>query len=239
MKFPAPLIRGHLIKRYKRFLADIELENGLSVTAHCANPGSMMGLATPGAEVWLSDAVNPKAKLGYRWELVRAGSGLVGINTGLANTLAAEAVEAGRIESLQGYSHIRREVKYGVNSRIDLLLEDGGNRPPCYVEVKSVTLSRNSGSGSTSKAEFPDSVTARGAKHLHELKAMASQGARAMMLFVVQRDDCGYFSVAGDIDPVYAKALHEAVAGGVEVLCYACKVTSDEINLHRPIEILR
>lgn len=232
MKFPAPLIRGQLIKRYKRFLADIELENGALVTAHCANPGSMLGLAASGSEVWLSDAVNPAAKLKYKWELVRAGDGLVGINTGYANAIAAEAIEAGMIGALAGYGQIRREVKYGVNSRIDLLLEDGA-RPPCYVEVKSVTLSRGA-----KAAEFPDSVTARGTKHLGELKEMASQGARAMMLFIVQREDCGYFSVAGDIDPVYGKALQDARANGVEAICYACKVTTDEITLHRPLDVM-
>jgi sugar fermentation stimulation protein A len=233
MKFPAPLIRGQLIKRYKRFLADIELENGALVTAHCANPGSMLGLAASGSEVWLSDAVNPAAKLRYKWELVRAGDGLVGINTGYANTVAAEAIEAGLIGALAGYSQLRREVKYGAHSRIDLLLEDD-TRPPCYVEVKSVTLSRNT----EGAAEFPDSVTARGTKHLHELKEMVSQGARAMMLYIVQREDCGYFSVAGDIDPVYGKALEDARANGVEALCYACKVTTDEITLHRPLDVV-
>lgn len=236
MKFPAPLIPGRLVKRYKRFLADVELADGALVTAHCANPGSMMGLAEAGSEVWLSPAANPKAKLDYRWELVRAGGGLVGINTGFANAVAAEAIEAGLITELQGYSGLRREVKYGLNSRIDLLLEDGA-LPPCYVEVKSVTLRRGEASNGSNLAEFPDSVTARGSKHLGELKEMASRGARAMMLFVVQRDDCAYFSVAGDIDQVYAKALHDALAGGVEAVAYACKVDAGGILLHRPLEM--
>jgi sugar fermentation stimulation protein A len=232
MKFPAPLIRGQLIKRYKRFLCDVELEDGRLVTAHCANPGSMLGLASPGSEVWLSDALGPKAKLKYRWELVRAGGGLVGINTNLANAVAAEAIEDGLIEGLKGYAHIRSEVRYGVNSRIDLKLEDE-SRPPCYVEVKSVTLSRN-----LNLAEFPDSVTARGAKHLCEMKKMVSAGARAMMLFVVQRADCSYFSVAGDIDPVYENALGEALAAGVEAVAYAAQVTPRGVTLERPLNVM-
>jgi sugar fermentation stimulation protein A len=258
MKFPAPLMRGRLIKRYKRFLADIELadpvlEKGSAlITAHCANPGSMMGLNAPGSEVWLSRATNPKAKLRHKWELVRAGDSLVGINTHYANTVAHEAISQGIIRELTGYSELKREVKYGANSRIDLLLEDKNNRPPCYVEVKSVTLCRDNSAGGRDNgaggrdngaagrrlAEFPDSVTTRGAKHLNELKAMVDQGARAMMLFIVQRGDCDHFSVASDIDQVYARCLQEALNAGVEAVCYDTKITTEEITVNRPLPIM-
>ncbi len=171
MQFPEPLIRGTLIRRYKRFLADVELDSGEAVTAHCANSGSMMGLAEPGAEVWLSPARNPKRKLRHSWELIRVGDGLVGIHTGHPNRIVEEAVRAGRIDGLAGYGGIRREVRYGKNSRIDLLLE-GGGRAPCYVEVKNVTLRRGG------RAEFPDAVTARGTKHLGELARVVADGGR-------------------------------------------------------------
>lgn len=234
MRFPDPLLRGSLIKRYKRFLADVTLDSGETVTAHCANSGSMLSVDTPGAEVWLSPARNPERKLRYTWELIRIGAGLVGINTSHPNALAAEAVGAGAIPELADYATIRREVKYGRNSRIDLLLE-GNGRPPCYVEVKNVTLRR--GTAPDAPAEFPDAVTARGAKHLEELTAMVAAGHRAVMLFMVQREDCTRFTVAGDIDPAYAAALTAARAGGVETLCYGCRLSSEEITVGGPIPL--
>jgi sugar fermentation stimulation protein A len=170
MKFPDPLIPGRLARRYKRFLADVELEGGELVVAHCANPGSMLGLAEPGMRVWLSPARNPARKLKYSWELTAIGDGLVGIHTGHPNGIVAEAIAAGRVPELAGYESLRREVRYGRNSRIDLLLESP-ERPPCYVEVKNVHLSRRQ-----SVAEFPDSVTERGAKHLEELARVAESG---------------------------------------------------------------
>ena len=224
MRFPDPLIRGRLVRRYKRFLSDVELDGGEVVTAHCANPGSMLGLDTPGSEVWLSPARNPARKLRYSWELLRVGDGLVGINTSHPNGIVAEAVEAGRIPELVGYDGFRREVKYGKNSRIDLLLE-GGGRPPCYVEVKNVHLKRSS------LAEFPDSVTARGAKHLAEMSDMVAEGCRAVMLYLVQRTDCDGFAIAGDIDPAYAAALVRARTAGVEAICYCCKLSIEAITL--------
>jgi sugar fermentation stimulation protein A len=230
MKFPSPLIRGTLLRRYKRFLSDIELDSGEEIIAHCANPGSMMGLAEPGSEVWLSPNTNPKAKLDWRWELVRTGKGdLVCINTAHPNRVGEEAIGAGAIPELAGYASLRREVKYGQNSRIDILLEDEA-RPPCYVEIKSVTLRRPERDHPTA-AEFPDAVTKRGAKHLVELTDMAENGSRAVMLYLVQRGDCDHFRVAADIDPVYAAAMAEARNRGVEALCYACDITQHDIEI--------
>lgn len=224
MRFTAPLVRGVLVKRYKRFLADVLLEDGTVVTAHCANSGSMESVKAPGSEVWLSRAGGLGRKLAFTWELIRVGDGLVGINTGRPNALVAEAILAGAIPELAGYIGLRREVKYGRNSRIDLLLESPP-RPPCYVEVKNVTLRR----ATDGPAEFPDAVTERGTKHLRELSDMVAAGARAVMLYLVQRGDCAAFRVAADIDPVYEAALRNARAAGVESLCYACAVTTEGI----------
>jgi sugar fermentation stimulation protein A len=225
MQFEAPLERALLIKRYKRFLADVTLADGREVTAHCPNPGAMTGLADPGMTVGLLPSINPKAKLSHRWELSHADGAWVGINTGRPNRLAEEAIREGLIEPLASYATIRREVRYGQNSRIDLLLESP-DRPACYVEVKNVHLMRQPG-----LAEFPDCVTARGAKHLAELTAMAATGMRAVMLFVVQRSDCKSLSLAQDIDPGYAAAMQFARAAGVEVFCYGCTVTEDRVIL--------
>ncbi len=230
MKFPAALIPGKLIKRYKRFLADITLEDGREITAHCANTGTMLGVKEPGSEVWVSPANNPKRKLKFTWELVRVPGGLVGINTGHANRIAEEAIAAGAIPALAGYDEIRREVKYGKNSRIDLLLS-GPGKPNCYVEVKSVTLKRND------IAEFPDAVTARGAKHLVELTNQMVAGERAVMLYLMQRGDADTFAIAADIDPGYAEALAVAMKSGVEALCYRCRVAPDEIVIDAPVAI--
>lgn len=232
MKFPAPLVPGRLVRRYKRFLADVKLGDGQVVVAHCANSGSMLGVDAPGSEVWLSPAANPDRKLRWTWELVRVGRHLVGINTAHPNALVAEAVAAGRIPGLEGYATLRREVKYGRNSRIDLLLEDP-NRPPCYLEVKNVTLARRPG-----LAEFPDAVTARGAKHLEELSAMVAQGARAAMLYLVQRGDCDRFTPAADIDPTYAEALARARGRGVEAFCHSCEVSPEGIEVASSLPIV-
>ncbi len=236
MKFPTPLTSGRLLRRYKRFLSDIELESGEEIVAHCANPGSMMGLAEPGSEVWLSPNTNPKAKLDWRWELVRTDGGdLVCINTAHPNRIGEEAIGTGAIPELAGYGSLRREVKYGRNSRIDILLEDDA-RPPCYIEIKSVTLRRPDGDHATA-AEFPDAVTKRGAKHLAELADMVDSGARAVMLYLAQRNDCDHFRVAADIDPGYAAALAEARNRGVEALCYACDIAPDGIRIDRPLPL--
>ena len=228
MRFPLPLRRATLIKRYKRFLSDHRFEDGSTVTAHVANPGAMTGLVDEGLETWLSPAANPKRKLPFSWEMVRIGQGLVGVNTGWPNRLAADAIEAGAIPPLAGYDTIRREVAYGTRSRVDLLLETP-DRPPCYVEVKNVHLKRGPA------AEFPDSVTARGTKHLRELAAVAQGGARAVMLYVVQREDCDSFTLAADIDPAYAAAYAEARTSGVEALAYACRLSTEGIAVDRPL----
>lgn len=232
MRFPNPLVKGTLIKRYKRFLTDVELESGDVVTAHCANPGSMLGLTEPGLEVWLSPAANPERKLRYTWEMVHDGRALVGINTAHPNGLVAEAVEAGTITELQGYGSRRREVKYGKNSRIDILLE--GDGPACYVEVKNVHLSRLPGT-----AEFPDSVTARGAKHLVEMTDMVAQGHRAIMVYLIQRDDCDHLSIAADIDPNYDEGLTRALESGVEAVAYSCKLTPEAIIVENAVPLAR
>ena len=237
MDFPAPLIPARLLRRYKRFLADAELASGETVTAHCPNPGSMLGLADPDLRVWLLPAQNPKRKLGYSWELVELGKAddrdrlLVGINTGRPNTVVAEAISDGALPELAGYGRLRREVRYGTNSRIDILLEDDG-REPCYVEVKNVHLVRRAG-----VAEFPDSVTARGAKHLVELAKVREGGARAVMVYLVQRGDCARLEIAADIDPGYDRALRTAVDRGVETLCYSCKITETGIRLDRALPL--
>jgi len=235
MQFPVPLVRGVLVRRYKRFLADVTLESGETIIAHCANPGSMIGLQTPGSEVWLSPNRNPKAKLDWRWELIRVDDRLVGVSTAHPNAIVAAAIEAGEIPELAGYEAQRREVPYGVNSRIDILLENDG-RPPCYVEIKNVNLRRPEGPH-PGAAEFPDSVTKRGAKHLRELSEMAASGCRAIMLYLVQRDDCDHFRIAADIDPDYAEGLASARASGVEAFCYDCRITLEGIEVRRPLPL--
>jgi sugar fermentation stimulation protein A len=231
MNFPSPLIPGILIRRYKRFLADVRLENGDEITAHIANSGAMTGLASPGARVWLSRAANPKRKLAFTWELVEADGALVGVNTAHPNAVVAEAIAAGRIPELAGYAGLRREVPYGVNSRIDIQLTDT-SRPRCLVEVKNVHLMRTRG-----LAEFPDAVTARGAKHLREMADAVRAGDRAAMVYLVQRGDCVRFALAADIDPAYAAAFAAARAAGVEAFCFACAVTREGLTLDRPLPL--
>lgn len=231
MRFSSPLVSGRLVKRYKRFLADVILDNGEAVTAHCANPGSMLGLREPGARVFLSLSDNPARKLKYSWEIVETDGALVGINTAHPNGLVEEALTARLIPELAGFSGLRREVKYGRNSRIDILLEGSDGRP-VYVEVKNVHLMRQAG-----LAEFPDSVTARGAKHLVEMGDMVAEGARAAMVYLVQRPDCDRLSFAADIDPAYAAAFLAAKARGVEAYAIGCRVTPEEIVAERPVTL--
>lgn len=231
MHFPNPLVEGRLIKRYKRFLADVELANGEVITAHTANTGAMQGCAEPGSRVWLSRSDNPKRKCPYTWELVQTPAGvLVGINTQLSNGLVQEAIASAKVGELTGYDNIRREVRYGrEQSRIDLLLE--GNGAPCYVEVKNVTLEED-GIGF-----FPDAVTARGTKHLRELMHMVQEGARAVIFFCVQRQDVEAMSPADHIDPLYGTTLREALAGGVEALAYGAQLSPQSIALCKRLPI--
>jgi len=236
MRFPSPLIHGRLIKRYKRFLADVELDDGTVTTVHCPNPGGMIGLDAPGSEIWLSRSANPDRKLPLTFELIRTHSGLVGINTGHPNRIVEEAIGAGRIAELRGYPTVRREVRYGENSRIDLLLE-GAGRPTCYVEVKNVHLKRDP-RPQGGPAEFPDAVTKRGAKHLLEMSREVDAGSRAVMVYVVQRADCESFRIAADIDPAYHRALIDAMAHGVEAICYACNISPEAIELTAPLPVV-
>lgn len=226
MRFQTPLVPARLIRRYKRFLADCRLEDGREVTAHCANPGSMLGLADPGVRIWLEPNDDPRKKLKYGWRLVDHENGhFTGVDTAVSNRVLRAALRAGEVAELAGYLTVRAEVRYGTGSRIDFLLT-GPDLPDAYVEVKSVTLNRTPG-----LAEFPDSVTARGARHMDELAAMARQGHRAVLLYLVQRTDCDRVSVAADIDPTYAAALARALQDGVEVLALGCRITPDGVGL--------
>ena len=238
MRFPRQLTEGHLVRRYKRFLADVAFSgaaarSAVSVeTVHCANPGAMTGLAEPGMRVFLSRSANLRRKLPWSWEVVEAGAALVGINTATPNRLAAEAILAGVIPELASYDVIRPEVPYGTRSRVDFVLSAAG-RPDAYVEVKNAHLSRSPG-----LAEFPDSVTARGARHLAELAKVVRSGRRAVMLYIVQRNDADHFALARDLDPAYAAAFDRARDCGVEMLAYACRVSRREIVVKRPIPVL-
>ena len=221
---PEPLVHGTLLRRYKRFLSDVRLEDGTVVTAHCTNTGALTTCATPGWPVVLTTHDRPTRKLRYTWELVHNGVCWIGVNTLRANRLAEEAITAGRIPELSGYPIMRRERPYGTGSRIDLLLERDEER--CYVEVKNASLRESDGAVS-----FPDAPTERGRKHLRELMAVTTAGQRAVMLFVVQRSDCDSFRTAAHIDPEYAALLVQAAAAGVEVLVYRAAVRPDAIEL--------
>ncbi len=224
MEFDPPLIECRLVKRYKRFLADVELPDGEIITVHCPNSGSMMGLTEPGNTAFISDSQNPKRKLRHTLELVEVNGVMVGVNTNNPNRLAQEAIEAHRIPELNGFDRLRREVKYGENSRIDILLETNGS-PDTFVEVKNVHFVRTAG-----LHEFPDSVTARGAKHLDEMAREVEKGNRAVMLYVIQRSDGDRLRLADDLDPNYVSAFQRAAAAGVEALAIRCKVTRDRID---------
>ncbi|MCV6588840.1 MAG: DNA/RNA nuclease SfsA [Marinobacterium sp.] len=227
------LIEGRLIQRYKRFLADVELEDGQVVTAHCPNTGSMKNCATPGSRVWLLDSQNPKRKYPLGWELVEVGAdALACINTGRANALVKEAIERGVIRELQGYTRLRQEVKYGEeNSRIDLLLENG-EQPDAWIEIKNVTLLEENGWGS-----FPDAVTARGAKHLRELMGVVAQGQRAVLLFCVPHGGIERVRPADHIDAKYGLLLREAAAAGVEILACGAAPTPAGVTLSRMLPV--
>ena len=234
MQFEQELISGVLVKRYKRFLADVTLADRAPVTAHCPNTGSMLGCCAPDSPVWLSRSASTTRKYPLTWEIVQVtGDTLVGINTGVTSRLVQEAVEGGVIGELQGYGTIRREVRYGhQGSRIDLLLSDaGGGR--CYVEIKNVTAAVEAGT-----AVFPDAVSARGTKHLQELMAMAAEGHRAVLCFCVQRDDVNRVQPADAIDPVYGRTLRDAMAADVEAIAYCARVTPRSIELYRSVPVV-
>lgn len=224
MIFDPPLVPATLVQRYKRFLFDAVLDDGTAITGSCPNTGSMRGLTAPGSRIWLSEHDGPLRKYRHRFELIEADGTVVGVNTGLPNRLAEEAIRAGLVSDLAGYPVVEREMKYGRNSRIDLLLS-GDGRAPTYVEVKNVHFSRIRG-----LAEFPDTATARGAKHLEELGNVAEAGCRAVMLYVVQRGDCERLRICSDLDPVYAAAFERARSRGVEAYAVGCSVSALEIR---------
>jgi len=236
MQFVSTLIPATLARRYKRFLADVVLESGELTTVHVANPGAMTGLARPLSPVWLSDSGNPLRKLPLTWELVETdlGSGpeLVGVNTGHPHQLVADALAAGLIPELRNYPSVRREVKYGENSRIDFLLDDPTRRP-CYLEIKNVHLMRK-----PRLAEFPDCVTERGAKHLRELERVLASGARAVLFYVIQIPSADRLAVARDIDPAYAAAFDRARGHGVEMLAWRCRIDLGGIEIATPVPIV-
>ncbi len=226
MRFQTPLIPARLTRRYKRFLADCVLEDGAEITAHVANPGAMTHLADPGTRVWLRHSPDPKRKLAYSWQIAEPAPGvLVGVDTGAANRILKPYLEAGTVPGLGGYTACRPEVPYDEGSRVDFLLS-GGGQPDTYVEVKAVTLSR-----ATGRAEFPDTRTARGAKHLGALARMVASGHRAVMVYLVLRSDARAFSIAADIDPVYAQAAADAKAAGVETIALKAQLSVNEIRL--------
>ncbi|MBI4607816.1 MAG: DNA/RNA nuclease SfsA [Candidatus Rokubacteria bacterium] len=230
MRFPSPLIPGVVIRRYKRFLAEVRLRGGRVVTAHCPNSGSLIGCTAPGSAVLLSHHPAQGRRLTYTWEMIRVGRVWVGVNTMHPNRLVEEAIARGVIEELQGYDRIRREVRINPRSRLDLCLERGDER--CYVEVKSVTLRLDG------IAAFPDAVTERGTKHVKELIRLRRRGHRAALVFVVQRGDCIAFRPADEIDPVYGRWLRRAHRAGVGILAYRARVTPREITLSRRLPLV-
>ncbi|MCV6594850.1 MAG: DNA/RNA nuclease SfsA [Silicimonas sp.] len=227
MRFQTPLVPARLIRRYKRFLADAVLEaDGREITAHCPNPGAMLGLADPDMRIWLEPNDDPKKKLKFGWRLVELPGGhWAGIDTAVPNRVVGEALRAAAVPGLEAYGGVRAEVKYGQNSRIDFLLTETG-LSDAYVEVKNVHLRR-----AGDLAEFPDCVTARGAKHLGELAAMVAEGHRAVMLYLVQRDDCARFDLARDLDPAYGGAFDRARAAGVEVIVMGTEISRDGVTI--------
>ena len=232
MKFSNKLIKAKFVKRYKRFFSDHILENGQLVTAHCPNTGAMTGVAKEGITSWLSQSNDPKRKLKWTWELTQENNTIVGVNTHNPNKIIQEAINDNKIKELLNYKTLKREVKYGVNSKIDIFLQDD-NKADCYVEIKNVHLSRKK-----SLAEFPDGITSRGTKHLKELANVAQAGGRAVMLYLIQRNDCNSFKIAEDIDVKYGKAFIEAINAGVEVICIDTILSTTGIYIGKNIKLL-
>ena len=231
IEFQSPLIKGKLINRYKRFFADVELENGDIVTAHCPNTGSMKTCRDEGATVYLLHNPSPTRKLAYTWELTETYGGFILINTHRPNKIVEDAILNNEIAELKGYADLRKEVKYGEKSRIDLLLENHPSSPDCYVEIKNVTLK----DGDT--AIFPDSKTERGTKHLMELEKMAANGFRAVIFFLVNRPDVSSFDVAREIDTVYCATFDKVIHNDVEVLVYQTRITTSEISINKSLPL--
>ena len=232
MQFQSDLVPGYLVKRYKRFFADVKLLNGKMVTAHCPNTGSMIGLTNHGVKVWLEPNEDPKKKLKYSWKLVDHENGhYTGVDTNIANKIVNEAIVQGKIPEVVDYDVILREQKYGANSRVDFLLKKG--LKTCFLEVKSVTLCRQK-----KTAEFPDTVTARGAKHLKELSNIVDKDTRAIVLYLVQRTDCNYFKIANDLDSNYATESIFSANSGVEFVCYGVNFLPNGVELGYQLEML-
>ncbi|OGQ78393.1 MAG: sugar fermentation stimulation protein SfsA [Deltaproteobacteria bacterium RIFOXYA12_FULL_58_15] len=232
MRFEQPLIEGTLVRRYKRFLADVVLTSGEEVTVHCANPGSMIGCSDPGSKVLVSVRDDPRRKFSHQLEIIFAGRVPVGIHTGRPSSVVAEAISQGKVPELAGYATMRREVRDARDSPVDLLLEGNGLRP-CYVEIKNVTLAQED------VAMYPDAITEQGTKHMAELTDIVREGNRAMVIFLAQRSDVERFRPADHIDSEFGQALRDAVARGVEPICYRAKVTRKgiELDTRLPIEI--
>ncbi len=235
MRFIPPLTPATLLKRYKRFLADVRLSNGTVITVHTPNTGAMTGCAEPGSTAWLRDVNNPKRKYRYSWEVTKNLQGvMVGVHTGIVNALVCEAIDRRVIDELQGYQAIRQEVRYGEEgSRIDLLLHGHTDGRDCYVEIKNVTTCDDEASG-----YFPDAVSSRASKHLRELMNVVAQGHRAVILFCVQRGDVERVRPADEIDPVYGETLRQAVAAGVEALAYRARVTPEDVVLEKALPVI-
>ncbi len=224
-------ISGKFIKRYKRFFVDVQLDNNKEVvTAHCPNTGSMLGLLKEGNKVKLTEVDDPNRKLKYTLEIIRSNGANVGVNTHRANRIVEEALISNKIKGLKKILELKREVKYGENSRIDFLINNNIGEQ-IYIEVKNVTLSLKKG-----VAEFPDAITERGSKHLQELQKIKNKKTRAVMLFLIQRDDCKYFQIAKDIDEKYNSNLKKAIKSGVEILCYSCTFDSNKIKIDKKIK---
>ena len=230
MKYKEKLLQGILIKRYKRFFADINFKNKI-ITAHCPNSGSMMGLIEKGNIVWFSKSDNPKRKLKYTLEIIKVKKNLVGINTLITNKLVLEALKSKKIKNLILFNKIKTESKFSKNTRFDFLLFNGKTK--CYLEVKNVTLARNE-----NVAEFPDAITSRGTKHLNELINAKKCGYQSYILYLIQREDCKNFKIADDIDKVYKIAFNKAIKAGIKMLCYDCKISNEEVKLNNQINLI-
>jgi sugar fermentation stimulation protein A len=231
MQATPPFLPGHLVQRYKRFLATIMLTTGEEILAHCPNSGAMLGATTPGSPVWVSREAGKNRKLGYTWQLVKIGDSFVGVNTQWPNNLFAEALQEKQLTAFLAYTQWRREVAYGPKTRFDFLLQ-ADSLPDCYVEIKNVHLKR------TEHAEFPDCVTLRGAKHLRELAELAQQGFRCVMVYIIQRQDCEAFSFAADLDPTYAAMALAAKQAGVEFMAFRCHVSPQALFIDQEIPVV-